>query len=309
MEIEKEKVTIEQKPISTSTDNKNSGIVDVGAEKSKEKAIIYLNKAIVYRQNFVLARLIDANDSIKFALEVFKPGDTIGMIPNGTTGPLIDMLKQATSNIERIYSTITSEAFTQYKDSLELSQKSFLISEDSMINTSQAENIIKFRKNQKKNVRKPKKSADLDGQMTPSEYTKSALTRAERKGAVRNIKKKLDEDQKRLRSEISSTQKAINKFGSSEEMAEFTGIKSLLEDKEFLYHTISLTIAQNGIATKVINPDNLEKLSNVLSVYKMANAKEKENETFPHAGLMEKDQLIKGYLENLKKLELMLRKQ
>ncbi|MCL4387791.1 hypothetical protein M1567_01410 [Candidatus Marsarchaeota archaeon] len=53
-----------------------------------------------------------------------------------------------------------------------------------MIITGQAEKIIKFRKSQKKNVRKPRRPARLDGQMTPLEYSNSALTKAQRNESV-----------------------------------------------------------------------------------------------------------------------------
>ena len=309
MEAEKERSAEKPGTGTVVSENKNKGTGTEGAEKSIEKAVKYIGKAISYRQNFVLARLIDADASVKMALEVFRPEDTIGMIPNGTTGPLIDVLKNATSNIENIYSTVASEALKQYGDSLELSQKGFLLSENSMVIAGQAEKIIKFRKNQKKNVKKPKRLARLDGQMTPSEYSKSALTKVQRNEAARSVKKKLDEEQKKLRSEITSTEKAIKKFGSSDEMAEFESIKSLLEDREFLYRTTSITIAQAGIASRVLNQENMDKLGNVLSVYESVAAKAMENGAFVHSGSKEMQQLIRGYGENLEKLRLMLRGQ
>jgi len=309
MEAEKEKSARKSGTGTVVSENKNKGTGAEGAEKSIEKAVKYIGKAISYRQNFVLARLIDADASVKMALEVFRPEDTIGMIPNGTTAPLIDVLKNATSNIENIYSTVASEALKQYSDSLELSQKGFLLSENSMVIAGQAEKIIKFRKNHKKNVKKPKRLARLDGQMTPSEYSKSALTKVQRNEAARSVKKKLDEEQKKLRSEITSTEKAIKKFGSSDEMAEFESIKSLLEDREFLYRTTSITIAQAGIASRVLNQENMDKLGNALSVYESVAAKAMENEAFVHSGSKEMQQLIRGYGENLEKLKLMLRGQ
>jgi len=309
MEAEKERSTGAQANGAAVSENKNSSAGAAAAEKSIEKAVKYIGKAISYRQNFVLARLIDADASVKMALEVFRPEDTVGMIPNGTTGPLIDMLRDATSNIENIYSTIASEALKQYRDSLELSQKSFLLSDNSMIITGQAEKIIKFRKYQKKNVRKPRKPARLDGQMTPSEYSKSALTKAQRNEAARSAKKKLDEERKKLKSDITSTEKAIRKFGSSNEMAEFESIRSLLEDREFLYRTISITIAQAGISSRVLNAENIDKFSNTLSVYESVATKGMANEAFPRSGSKEMRQLIRGYGENLEKLRLMLRGQ
>ncbi len=42
------------------------------------------------------------------------------------------------------------------------------------------------------------------------------------------------------------------------------GIRSLLEGWEFLYFTISITMAQVGIAAKAPNPDNIKKPGNAL---------------------------------------------
>ena len=280
----------------------------IGVETSIKKVTDYIRKAISYRHDFVSARLIDAGASLSIALDVFRPNDTTGMIPNGTSGPLRDVLNAATSNIENIYYAIASEVLKLYKDSLDLSYKNFLLRENSMTLIDQAEKVIKFRQKQKKKVRKPKKLPKLDGQMTPLEYSSSALPNPNRDEAARGVKKKLDEEKKKLRSKISSTEKAIEEFGSSYQMAEFESIKSLIDDKEFLYKNISDAIAKEGIASKIINQEDVETLGKALSVYEDAVNKEIDNEAFFRNRLAEKQQLIRGYIENyLENLRLMLR--
>ncbi|MCL5101901.1 MAG: hypothetical protein M1544_00890 [Candidatus Marsarchaeota archaeon] len=262
-----------------STSNNQKNIVNSEIQSAALLRLAgYTKKAVDYKSEFISSQLIKYQNSlVKIIFGVLKPNDTIGMIPNGSAGPLLNIVKDINSEVEKIYSTVRGEVLELIGDSEDLYKSVELSSSEIVINTKQLPELADFRKEQRKRVRKPRVRTRLDGKMTPSSYATESFTKEEAKNIYKSTKKRLSEEQKKAKEEIKKSQDKVSKLKGSTNASILAEAKGLMQNREYSEMLIGAVISKSKIADQFIRIQDLQWLDDSIKIYKEMLRRDKEN--------------------------------